>query len=216
MQIAPPVPNQGPIKGSLISSRPHSKLRSTHEMQTELRKWPDCHGSSLLNRRCTTSSAGIIVSLVCSLKTITASAWTGIRDAAHRHDAHFHACVLMSNHMHHLVTPESVPTPSLVLRSVGRRHAGCISHVPRRSGTLWDGRYKSTLIDSDRYLLTCSRHIELNPARAQMVRRPEEYPWSSWRSNTDRPIEPLIWPHPLYLALGHTFVCTCNGLSGFV
>lgn len=127
-----------------------------------------------------------------------------LTDAARRHGTHVHAYVLMTNHVHLLLTPESEPAPSMMLQSVGRRYVRYINRVYRRSGTLWEGRYKSTLIDSDRYLLTCSRYIELNPVRAQMVRKPEDYPWSSYRSNTDGPTEPVITPHPLYLALGAT------------
>jgi putative transposase len=107
----------------------------------------------------------------------------------------------MTNHVHLLLTPELEPTPSMLLQSVGRRYVRYINHVYRRSGTLWEGRYKSTLIDSDHYLLTCSRYIELNPVRARMVAHPDDYRWSSFRSNAGGPIEPLISPHPLYLAL---------------
>lgn len=112
--------------------------------------------------------------------------------------------VLMTNHVHLLLTPESAQAPSLLLQSVGRRYVRYVNHVYRRSGTLWEGRYKSTLIDSDRYLLTCSRYIELNPVRARMVDRPGDYPWSSFHSNTGVSMNPMLSLHPIYLALGGT------------
>lgn len=127
-----------------------------------------------------------------------------LKEAAVRCGAQVHAYVLMTNHVHLLLTPESVQTPSLLLQSVGRRYVRYVNHVYRRSGTLWEGRYKSTLIDSDRYLLTCSRYIELNPVRARMVGRPGDYIWSSFRSNTGGPMEPILSPHPIYLALANT------------
>jgi len=102
------------------------------------------------------------------------------------------------------LTPESVQTPSLVLQSVGRRYVRYVNHVYRRSGTLWEGRYKSTLIDSDRYLLTCSRYIELNPVRAQMVEQPGDYRWSSFRSNAGVAMESVLSPHSTYVALGNS------------
>lgn len=127
-----------------------------------------------------------------------------LNDAATRYGAQVHAYVLMTNHVHLLLTPGFDSTPSMLLQSVGRRYVRYINHAYRRTGTLWEGRYKSTLIDSDRYLLTCSRYIELNPVRARMAARPDDYPWSSFRSNVGATIEPLISPHPLYLALGNS------------
>jgi putative transposase len=125
-----------------------------------------------------------------------------LKDAAKRHGAQVHAYVLMTNHVHLLLTPEAEPTPSMLLQSVGRRYVRYVNHVYRRSGTLWEGRYKSTLIDSDRYLLICSRYIELNPVRAGMATHPGDYRWSSFRSNAAGAEEPIMTPHPLYLALG--------------
>ncbi len=125
-----------------------------------------------------------------------------LKDAATRYGAQLHAYVLMTNHVHLLLTPETEPTPSMLLQSVGRRYVRHVNQVYRRSGTLWEGRYKSTLIDSDRYLLTCSRYIELNPVRAGMVAHPGDYRWSSFCGNAGSAQEPNISPHPLYLALG--------------
>jgi putative transposase len=127
-----------------------------------------------------------------------------LKDAATRCGARVHAYALMTNHVHLLLTPESAQAPSLLLQSVGRRYVRYVNHVYRRSGTLWEGRYKSTLIDSDRYLLTCSRYIELNPVRARMVEQPGDYPWSSFRGNAGGMTNPVLTPHPVYLALGTT------------
>ena len=92
----------------------------------------------------------------------------------------------------------------MLLQSVGRRYVRYINQAYRRSGTLWEGRYKSALIDSDRYLLKCSRYIELNPVRAGMVALPGDYRWSSFRSNGGGAADPLLSPHPLYTALGNS------------
>lgn len=127
-----------------------------------------------------------------------------LKEAAARYGARVHAYVLMTNHVHLLLTPDFVQAPSLLLQSVGRRYVRYVNHAYRRSGTLWEGRYKSTLIDSEGYLLACSRYIELNPVRARMVERPGDYPWSSFRSNTGAPMNPVLSPHPIYLALGDT------------
>lgn len=94
-----------------------------------------------------------------------------------------HAYVLMTNHIHLLLTSESEESVSRLIQGIGRKYVRYINEVYRRSGTLWEGRFKSALIDSDRYLLTCSRYIELNPARAGMVNRPAEYRWSSYHVN---------------------------------
>jgi putative transposase len=126
-----------------------------------------------------------------------------LKDAAARYGGQVHAYVLMTNHVHLLLTPEFAETPSMVLQSVGRRYVRYVNQVYRRSGTLWEGRYKSTLIDSDRYLLTCSRYIELNPVRARMVDHPGDYRWSSYICNASGETGSFISPHPLYLAMGN-------------
>jgi putative transposase len=125
-----------------------------------------------------------------------------LKDAAGRYGCRIHAYVLMTNHVHLLLTPDSVEAPSLTLQSVGRRYVRYVNVVYRRSGTLWEGRYKSALIDSARYLLTCSRYIELNPIRARMVEDPGAYRWSSYRFNADGFPDALVSPHPLYEQLG--------------
>ena len=115
-----------------------------------------------------------------------------------------HAYVLMTNHVHLLATPESEESLSKTMQSVGRRYVQYFNHVYRRTGTLWEGRYKSTLIQSERYLLTCMRYIELNPVRASMVEHPGDYPWSSYRANAQGEQSAIIKPHLQCRRLGPT------------
>ncbi|MDR2000174.1 MAG: transposase [Zoogloeaceae bacterium] len=113
-----------------------------------------------------------------------------------------HAYVLMTNHVHLLVTPECENSIEKLMQSIGRRYVQYINRQYKRTGTLWEGRYKSSLIQAEDYLLACMRYIELNPVRAGMVEDPVNYPWSSYRANgLGKPSEHLA-PHLLYLALG--------------
>ncbi len=100
-----------------------------------------------------------------------------LQDACNQHQCDVHAYVLMTNHVHLLMTPHVENGISKVIQSLGRRYVQYFNYTYDRTGTLWEGRYKATLIDSEQYLLTCSRYIELNPVRAQMVNHPSEYPW---------------------------------------
>lgn len=110
----------------------------------------------------------------------------------------------MTNHVHLLITPETEKGVSQLMQSLGRYYVRYINQTYDRTGTLWEGRYKSTLVDSDNYLLTVSRYIELNPIRAGMVGHPAEYPWSSYQYNAlGKPVE-LITPHFLYRGLAKT------------
>src|SRR5687768_4695644 len=102
-----------------------------------------------------------------------------LQEAARKHDCAIHAYVLMTNHVHLLVTPQGPDAMSLVMRDLGRRYVQYINFTYGRSGTLWEGRFKSILVDAQRYFFTCCRYIELNPVRAGMVAHPEEYRWSS-------------------------------------
>ncbi len=115
-----------------------------------------------------------------------------------------HSYVLMTNHVHLLMTPETEQGVSQLMQSLGRYYVRYINQTYDRTGTLWEGRYKSTLVDSDNYFLTVSRYIELNPVRAGMVAHPAEYSWSSYQYNAlGKPIE-LITPHFLYQSLAKT------------
>lgn len=113
-----------------------------------------------------------------------------------------HSFVLMTNHVHLLMTPSNSNGVSLLMQSLGRYYVRYINTTYNRSGTLWEGRFKSTLVDSDNYFLIVSRYIELNPVRACMVKLPSEYPWSSFKNNAlGLPIQ-LITPHHCYMSLG--------------
>jgi len=126
----------------------------------------------------------------------------GLQDACKKYQCDVHAYVLMTNHVHLLMTPHTENGISKVMQSLGRRYVQYFNYTYERTGTLWEGRYKATLIDSESYLLTCSRYIELNPVRAQMTKHPSEYPWSSYRYNALGKEDPLITPHLLYKRLG--------------
>jgi len=115
-----------------------------------------------------------------------------------------HAYVLMSNHVHLLLTPETPEGPSRLMQSVGRRYVQYINRTYRRTGTLWEGRFKSSVVQTEHYFLLCSRYIELNPVRAGMVSDPGQYPWSSYRHNGLGQTDERLTPHAEYLALGRT------------
>ena len=122
--------------------------------------------------------------------------------ACETHRCLVHAYVLMPNHVHLLMTPTFNSGIGKVMQSVGRRYVQRFNVANNRTGTLWEGRYRATVIDSDRYLLTCYRYIELNPVRAGLAARPEEYVWSSHRANAHGFSDVLVTPHPMYLTLG--------------
>ena len=129
--------------------------------------------------------------------------------AAQKARCHVHAYVLMTNHVHLLVTPLQEYGISAFMQSLGKRYVQYINRTYRRTGTLWEGRYKAGLIDSRAYLLTCMRYIELNPVRAGMVEAPGEYRWSSHNANAWATANRHIVPHPVYTALGETGEARC-------
>jgi putative transposase len=108
----------------------------------------------------------------------------------------------MTNHVHLLMTPEDASGISRVMQSVGRRYVQHINRANQRTGTLWEGRHKASLVDADAYLVSCLRYIELNPVRAGMVRRAGDYPWSSCRCLAYGAHDALVDPHAVYLSLG--------------
>jgi putative transposase len=122
---------------------------------------------------------------------------------ARRYGLAVHAYCLMTNHVHFLVTPANDTAASNTMKVVGSRYAQYINKKYRRTGTLWEGRHRASLVQSERYLLTCMRYIELNPVRADMVKRPEEYRWSSYGVNGWGDPGWLIL-HPEYQRLGPT------------
>ena len=115
-----------------------------------------------------------------------------------------HAYVLMSNHLHLLLTPRRERALPLMMQSVGRSYVRAFNLAQGRTGTLWEGRYRSALIQTERYLLTCMAYIDLNPVRAGMVNTPEDYPWSSHAHYIGREQQSLITPHALYWEMGNT------------
>ncbi len=126
-----------------------------------------------------------------------------LTDAAKKHECDIHAYVLMTNHIHLLATPHKTDGISKMMQMLGRYYVQYFNYTYKRSGTLWEGRYKASLIDSDAYALLCYRYIELNPVRANMVQHPSEYPWSSYRVNALGQYDALVTPHTMYYTLGH-------------
>ena len=125
-------------------------------------------------------------------------------DACERYRVSIHAYVLMTNHVHILMTPKNHEGISKVMQSVGRRYVQYINKSYKRCGTLWEGRHKASLVDAESYLLACYRYIELNPVAAAMVKHPDEYPWSSYHYNASGKTNALLTPHALYVGLGTT------------
>ncbi|GAC1535518.1 MAG: transposase [Ramlibacter sp.] len=115
-----------------------------------------------------------------------------------------HAYVLMDNHFHLLATPASGDGLPQWMQAVGRSYVRYFNDRHGRSGTLWEGRYRSTLIQADRYLLACMAYIDLNPVRAGMVAEARDHPWSSHAHYAGLRVDRLLTPHPLYWELGNT------------
>jgi len=111
---------------------------------------------------------------------------------------------LLDNHFHLLLTPPSEEAMSLMMQSVGRSYVRYFHKRHSRSGTLWEGRYKSSVIDSEAYLLTCMAYIDLNPVRAGVVELADEFNWSSYKHLIGQKIDKLLTPHALYWGLGNT------------
>lgn len=130
-----------------------------------------------------------------------------IVEAADKHQLAIHAYVWMTNHIHLLATPGREDSISKVFQSAGRRYVQYFNQTYQRTGTLWEGRYRATVVDSDRYLLTLMRYIELNPVRAGMVVQPADHPWSSHARYAAGEVglnADWLKPHPLYINLGNT------------
>ena len=128
--------------------------------------------------------------------------WLG--EALSDTDCQLHAYAMMTNHVQLLLTPKKAEAVPRLIMSLGRRYVQYINRTYKRTGTLWDSRYKSSVIQADTYLLTCQRYIELNPVRAAMVDDPAHYRWTSYRHNALGAADSRITPHVLYQALGLT------------
>jgi putative transposase len=115
-----------------------------------------------------------------------------------------HAYVLMPDHVHLLATPAAAGDVGRAIQALGRRYVRWFNDRHRRTGALFEGRYRATVVDADRYLLACMRYVELNPVRASLVVRPAEFQWSSHRHHVGASVDALITDHPVYWALGNT------------
>jgi putative transposase len=133
-----------------------------------------------------------------------------LREISLRETCHMHAYALMTHHVNLLMTPAASRQIARVMQSLGRRYVRYINGRYRRSYTLWESCYKLSLVARETYLLQCYCYIELNPVRARMVADPIEYGWSSRARNAFNRHDPLIHPHPAYLALGRTDEERCS------
>lgn len=127
-----------------------------------------------------------------------------LKELSHKFGCLIHSYVLMTNHVHILLTPESKNSTSLMMKNLGQRYVQYINRTYKRSGTLWEGRYRSCLAQTESYVLACYRYIELNPVRANMVDHPGDYHWSSYKVNGDGGSSNLIIPHDQYVKLSNT------------
>lgn len=127
-----------------------------------------------------------------------------LREACESNGVAIHAYVFMTNHVHLVVTPKHADSLPRTLQSVGRRYVQYFNRAHSRTGTLWEGRYRATLIDTDAYLLACMRYVELNPVRAGIVNNPQDYLWSSHRANAYGDADPTVTLHEVYRGLADT------------
>lgn len=121
-----------------------------------------------------------------------------------QHELDIHAYVLMTNHLHLLVTPRTRDALPLTIQGVGRRYVQPFNRRYGRTGGLFEGRYRAMHVDTDRYWLTCQRYVELNPVRAGLVKTAGDYRWSSYAAHADGTDDLLLTAHPTYLQLGAT------------
>lgn len=125
-----------------------------------------------------------------------------LREHAVKNGCQIHAYVLMTNHVHLLLSSGDPDAAGVMMKALGQRYVQYVNRTYQRSGTLWEGRFRSCLTQDEGYLLSCQRYIELNPVRANMVAHPADYRWSSYRANAQGEANPRVVAHALYLALG--------------
>ena len=125
-----------------------------------------------------------------------------LADAARRYEMVVHAYVLMTNHVHLLVTGARPTSIAKSIQSIGTRYVRFFNNRHRRTGTLWEGRYRSDLVDGDAYFLACLRYVEMNAVRAGLSPSPDKYPWSSCRFHAWGIKDDLVTPHEVYMGLG--------------
>ena len=126
-----------------------------------------------------------------------------LQELARRFDCAVHSYALMTNHVHLLLTPARKNSAALLMKHLGQRYVQHVNRMYGRSGTLWEGRFRSCLTQSEDYVLACYRYIEFNPVRAGMVGEPGAYRWTSYPANALGRIDGLITPHDEYMRLGH-------------
>ena len=127
-----------------------------------------------------------------------------LREATRLHGVRVHAYVLMPDHVHLLVTPQREDSLARALQTLGRRYVVQFNRRHGRSGTLWEGRFRSCLTQTEDYVLACYRYIELNPVRAAMVSKPQDFRWTSFHANAMGKANPMLTPHDQYRRLGRT------------
>lgn len=127
-----------------------------------------------------------------------------LREAARQFKVAIHAYVLMPDHVHLLLSPQDQTGLGRMMQWVGRYYVPYFNAKYQRAGTLWQGRYRATIVESEQYLLPCSRYIELNPVRAGLASTPAEYAWSSYAHHAGTKPDPVITDHAIYWALGNT------------
>jgi putative transposase len=138
-------------------------------------------------------------------------AYLGYLDAfSQRFDCSVHAYCLMTNHVHLLLTPHAPSACALLMKNLGQQYVQRVNHRLQRSGTLWEGRFKSSLATSTSYVLACYRYVELNPVEAGMVAYPGHYRWSSYRANAEGKVDGIVRPHAAYEALGLQLEQRCS------
>ncbi len=125
-----------------------------------------------------------------------------LKEYSEKTDCKVHAYVLMTNHVHLLVSTDKAEAIGAMMKALGQRYVQYINKMYKRTGTLWEGRYKSCPTQAETYLLACQRYIELNPVRANMVSHPAEYRWSSYAANAQGAEPDIVQAHALYQALG--------------
>lgn len=125
-----------------------------------------------------------------------------LSESRKRYPAKIHAYALMTNHVHILATPSEQQTISQLMQYVGRQYVPFINKKYSRTGTLWEGRFRASIVETSSYLLACYRYIELNPVRAGMVDHPGDYPWTSYRRNALLETDKLVAEHSEYSNLG--------------
>ncbi len=139
------------------------------------------------------------------LRPLDRTTWLQIAaECAHQFHVAIHAYVLMDNHFHLLATPESADGLPKMMQALGRRYVRYFNDQYARTGTLWEGRYKSTVVQAETHLLPCMAYMDLNPVRAGLVSMPQDYPWSSYGHYVGQRVDRLITVHPIVWALGNT------------